>query len=388
MNQDQIKTRRDFAERLRHLNQTTPTNTVDGVHSIVRAILARGADTSANKADEAGRAAFENQFQEVAPNMRGLVDIANSPYATSAHQDVISALMKGVPNYATGGHHKGGLAVVGENGPEVVNLPPSMITPVQERSPIQNYTQNLGILRDGFQEPLVMDDYLRSEMGDGLAQRYEGMTREQKLDFLNNPENGFVPPAPVDTRELLSGILAVPEQPQSRFQDDRAVRTADMSRIEPSGTGERNQLNGIARSYQTLMKGLQDYETLFNNGGATMLPGMRNDQLSTAHRNLQMQMKELYNLGVLNGPDLDLMNQILLDPTSVSGNLMGALGVADMDERINRNIQDVRRMMTDLATPSLQQLGLDPADLAPPPAEKPDLGNLSDEELLRQLMGS
>ena len=29
-----------------------------------------------------------------------------------------------------------------------------------------------------------------------------------------------------------------------------------------------------------------------------------------------MQMKELYNLGVLNGPDLDLMDQMIVDATS------------------------------------------------------------------------
>lgn len=58
-------------------------------------------------------------------------------------------------------------------------------------------------------------------------------------------------------------------------------------------------------------------------------PGKRKDELATAHRDLQMQMKELYNLGVLNGPDLMLMDQILLDPTSIMGNVKDALGVAD-----------------------------------------------------------
>lgn len=176
---------------------------------------------------------------------------------------------------------------------------------------------------------------------------------------------------PMDMRELIP-------QEESRFDDAGAYKTADMSGIEPSGTGERNNLNAQARSFQGLMKGLDEYEKLFAKGGSTAWPGARRDELSTAHRDLQMQMKELYNLGVLNGPDLGLMNQILLDPTAIGGNVMDALGVSDMEKRIPENINNVRRMMTNRATPGLQQLGIDPQSLMPKKEE-------SDEEFLKSL---
>ena len=122
------------------------------------------------------------------------------------------------------------------------------------------------------------------------------------------------------------------------------------------------------------MKSLSDYERVFNDpdgnpktrdGGSTMWPGKRKDELGIAHRDLQMQMKELYNLGVLNGPDLDLMNQILIDPTSASGNIMDALGIADMEERVPANIAQVRQLMKNRTTPALQQLGIDAETLMP-----------------------
>lgn len=43
-------------------------------------------------------------------------------------------------------------------------------------------------------------------------------------------------------------------------------------------------------------------------------------QLEAAHRGVQMEMKELLNLGVLNGPDLELMDQMLLNPTEIPTN--------------------------------------------------------------------
>ena len=188
---------------------------------------------------------------------------------------------------------------------------------------------------------------------------------------------GPIAPAPIDPnfdgRELLMPDRAS-LQPQNSFQPGAEYRTADMSGIKPNGTGETNTLNAAARSFQGLMKSLHDYENFFNADnnqdgqpdGSTAWPGARKDELSVRHRDLQMQMKELYNLGVLNGPDLDLMNQILLDPTSITGNVMDLMGgEKDMEKRIPANIQQVRQLMINRSTPALQQLGIDPQSLMP-----------------------
>ncbi len=175
-----------------------------------------------------------------------------------------------------------------------------------------------------------------------------------------------------------------PQMPgQTSFVEGAEYKTADMSNIPPSGTGAAARAHDAARAYQTLMKSIDDYEKIFAEGGSTMWPGARRDTLSTAHRDLQMQMKELYNLGVLNGPDLMLMNQILIDPTTVGGNVMDSLGIADMEQRIPANINHVKRMMTNLVEPTLQQIGLRPTDLQP----KTDPSQMSDEELLKALGG-
>ena len=76
-----------------------------------------------------------------------------------------------------------------------------------------------------------------------------------------------------------------------------------------------------------------------------------------------MQMKELYNLGVLNGPDLDLMDQMIVDATSPVNYALDMFGVADLGQRVSANIFNLKRQLEDLATPNILALGLNPRDI-------------------------
>lgn len=299
-----------------------PRNVGQGVLSIADALLSRAIEKKADRREGALRDKFNESFKGATGQSTAMADLHNNPMASPEHKKILAALMKkGVPGYARGGVTKrDGLAIVGEAGPEVIYAPEGT-----EIEPI---------------DPDLMDD-------------------------AQNPG----PDWRLDTR----------------FDDANAYQTADMSSIKPSGVGETNQLHAAARSYQGFMKSLDDYERTFaDGGGSTMWPGKRKDELGIAHRDLQMQMKELYNLGVLNGPDLDLMNQILIDPTSVGGNVMDALGIADMEERVPANISQVRQLMKNRTEPALQQLGIEAESLMP---KQKAVGDLTDEELLKMLAG-
>ena len=56
-----------------------------------------------------------------------------------------------------------------------------------------------------------------------------------------------------------------------------------------------------------------------------------------------MQMKELFNLGVLNGPDLDLMDQMIVDATSPVNYALDMFGVADLNQRVAANIFNFKK---------------------------------------------
>lgn len=296
----------------------------------------------------------------------------------------------GLPQYRYGTNfHPGGKAVVGENGPEVVDLP--------RGAKVQPNPKDLAFF------DMVEDAISRAEMSPSVPSDVAvpstiGQVDPYGTDYNAVGARSYTPQGqPVAPRAMPSNMPNAPEiqgdaydpnlmpgdgadprgmfwqedsqfrlAPGGNFAAGKEYRTADMSGIAPSGVGETNALNAAARSFQGFMKSLADYETTFAEGGSTAWPGKRRDELSIAHRDLQMQMKELYNLGVLNGPDLSLMNQILIDPTSIVGNAMDVLGGGkDMEKRIPANIQQVRQLMVNRTTPALQQLGIDPQQLMP-----------------------
>lgn len=47
-------------------------------------------------------------------------------------------------------------------------------------------------------------------------------------------------------------------------------------------------------------------------------------KMNSSVKNLQLIAKEIYNLGVLNGPDLSLMESIISNPTDATANTIGS----------------------------------------------------------------
>jgi len=151
-----------------------------------------------------------------------------------------------------------------------------------------------------------------------------------------------------------------------------------------------------AMSLESALGALDNLQaTYLAGGGGAVLPGQQKDALAGARRDLQLQMKELYNLGVLNGPDLELMNQMLVDPTSVGNAALNMVGIADLDKRMDANIAQVRDQLIRMAAPKMRALGLAVPDSATPPPQPgpqaasapyqepatPDFSAMSDAEL-------
>lgn len=80
-------------------------------------------------------------------------------------------------------------------------------------------------LSKGYTMPPEPDEYMREELGDELFRQYQNMDRNQRLRFLNDPANGFVPPS---TKKPNVGL---PNAPMSRFNDAAAYRTADSGQV-------------------------------------------------------------------------------------------------------------------------------------------------------------
>lgn len=78
-------------------------------------------------------------------------------------------------------------------------------------------------------------------------------------------------------------------------------------------TGATNLKDAID-NYKTTLKDFSTMDMLNPNARATM---------GNAYNNMMLQAKEAYNLGVLNGPDYQILQSVVKDPTSPSALLVG-----------------------------------------------------------------
>ena len=102
------------------------------------------------------------------------------------------------------------------------------------------------------------------------------------------------------------------------------------------------------------------------------------------YRNMQLQAKEAYNLGVLNGPDLAIIEQLVQDPTTVTGIFTGK-------KAIDKQASELSRIITDMGNVAAKR----PKDVEgakpEPPKETPksdaatDLMKAAQEEIQKRL---
>lgn len=177
------------------------------------------------------------------------------------------------------------------------------------------------------------------------------------------------------------------------------------------------------QSYTQLSKALDDYADLVDGKllpdgstdgsgtGRVAIPGVDMDKVLGARRGIQLQLKELFNLGVLNGPDLALMDTMLFDP-NVSIDPRTWSNAINTGSRARSSVANLKEQLRDIRNSKTRVIGMDDigpdgkpipgtgqrtstaqvgADgtstegQAPPPAA--DYSGLSDEDLLRELEG-
>lgn len=76
------------------------------------------------------------------------------------------------------------------------------------------------------------------------------------------------------------------------------------------------EIKKVSTAGQSLKNTLGKLKSAVDQNGIEVLPGQNKRLMEGLVRDVQLQAKELYNLGVLNGPDLQLMESIISNPTS------------------------------------------------------------------------
>lgn len=135
---------------------------------------------------------------------------------------------------------------------------------------------------------------------------------------------------------------------------------ADPNRIAP---GEGVKVRASNAQLDALEQSLNSYITDLGKttaGGRIVSRGPEVSRVETGHTDLLMQMKNLYELGVLNGPDYMLMTKIVEDPTSF-------IQLARGTEGLKAQTDTVKSIITRSRNINNAKMGLPPTASAPPP---------------------
>lgn len=106
----------------------------------------------------------------------------------------------------------------------------------------------------------------------------------------------------VDPQDRMKGVEPIPGSP-----------------AEKETRKEEYKLGGVGSA-------LDRYRNVLKKHGAEIMPGAAKSELQTAYFDLMMEMKELFNLGVLQGPDLEIMQQTLTNPVTTEGKWLEMTG--------------------------------------------------------------
>jgi hypothetical protein len=100
-------------------------------------------------------------------------------------------------------------------------------------------------------------------------------------------------------------------------------------------TGTRN-LQGAISEYQNELANWSKLDGLSPDKSAAM---------GTKYNNMMLQAKEAYNLGVLNGPDLEILTSVITDPRSLKGAITS-------NSALDSQASELSRIMSDIAVTS------------------------------------
>lgn len=144
---------------------------------------------------------------------------------------------------------------------------------------------------------------------------------------------------------------------------------ADPNKIAP-GEGVKvrasnAQLDALEQSLESYIKDLEKTSSF----GRIVSRGPEVSKVETGHTDLLMQMKNLYELGVLNGPDYFLMTKIVEDPTSLIQLARGTGGLKAQTDTVKSIIARSRNINN-------AKLGLPQAPAGAPPSAPPGAGDM------------
>lgn len=147
------------------------------------------------------------------------------------------------------------------------------------------------------------------------------------------------------------GLPAIPKEPKARrtqYDQERGV-VVDLDTGEVVNTGLPPKQDKPTADQQAQVVGvnntrnaIQTYREALKGFGAldTLNPSKR-AQIGTSYNNMLLQAKEAYRLGVLNGPDYKILQEVITSPTSLMGAVTPKVALEDQLTQLDQIMERV-----------------------------------------------
>lgn len=184
----------------------------------------------------------------------------------------------------------------------------------------------------------------------------------------------------IEFRNKTSGALVgstlkgtTPTNPSYTLTDAGILNTKT-GQIEPlpegvgrkPSEGEQKQIIGV----QNTRNAISEFRSELNNfSRLDSLKPKDRARIETKYRNMLMQAKEAYNLGVLNGPDLAILEQIIYNPTTVKGMVIGKEGIDAQAAELDRIMANIKTTVQTRGAPLPQPSRTPSAGEVPAPSQ-------------------
>jgi len=172
-----------------------------------------------------------------------------------------------------------------------------------------------------------------------------------------------IPAPPMPSGQSPAGQLpaspsGAPASATTALPGGGSVTRVGEPRLSPA---DKAKVDNVISNAATISNALEDFAKAYEGAG----PGERvssvlgaTTNLNTAYNKAALLAKseELFNLGVLNGPDLDIIRRTLPDPSTIKGQYSGP-------EAARAATESVRVLLQDRLNAAMKQRGLPPIDL-------------------------
>jgi len=178
---------------------------------------------------------------------------------------------------------------------------------------------------------MTMPDGTSKEIAKGIPKPPAPTTDMQNFEFAKT--QGFK-----GSFTDLKNQITPYQQAQLNFDKEKFEFEKGKAAIKPLPEGLNKQVTGAVN----LTDAISDYQTKIKSFGFKDFASPdKRAEMGNLYNNMMLQAKEAYNLGVLNGPDYDILQRVVKDPTNVSSLAFSNTALSKQADSLRKTSSDI-----------------------------------------------